>query len=256
MFSISVLYHIYLKLNFMKTIKLFTFFIIVLLSAGNIKAQTADEIINKYLDAIGGKDMLSKITSVYMESTIDVMGMQGVMTMTTLNGKGMKQDVDIMGSIITTCFTDKGGWGVNPMTGSSTPEPMSDVQYNTGKDQIYVGGPFINLTEKGYKAELLGTENVASVNAFKLKLTAPDSTSSLFYFDPTTGFMVQSVSQSEMQGQMVDNVITYSDYKATDGYFVPNKLDMSMAGGQVAMLMLVTKVELNKPVDEAIFVKP
>lgn len=240
----------------MKTIKLFAFFIIVLISAGNVKAQTADEIISKYVDAIGGKDKLKNITSVYMESTIDVMGMSGNMTMTTLNGKGMKQDIDIMGSIITSCFTDKGGWGVNPMTGSTTPETMSDIQYNTGKDQIYVGGPFVNFTEQGYKAELLGTENVANVNAFKVKVLAPDSTSSLYFFDPATGYMVQSVTQSEMQGQMVDNVITYSDYKATDGYFVPYKLDMSMAGGQVAMLMAVTKVELNKEVDEKIFVKP
>jgi hypothetical protein len=37
---------------------------------------------------------------------------------------------------------------------------------------------------------------------------------------------------------------------------MPYKMEMVMAGGQFSMTMAVTKVELNKPVDEAIFVKP
>jgi hypothetical protein len=240
----------------MKTFKLSAILILALLLGGNVSAQTADEIIGKYLDAIGGKDKLNHITSLYMESTLDVMGMQGNMKMTTLNGKGMRQDIDIAGSVISSCFTDKEGWAVNPMAGSTTAETMPEAQYNAGKDQIYIGGPFINLAEKGSKAEFLGNETVANVNAFKIKVTKPDSTSSIFYFDPATSLLIQAVTMSEMQGQMVDNVMTYSDYKMADGYNVPYKYEMNMAGGQVSMLMQVTKVELNKPVDETIFAKP
>ena len=55
---------------------------------------------------------------------------------------------------------------------------------------------------------------------------------------------------------MTDNAMTFSDYKEVEGYFVPYKIDMDMAGGQFTMAMTVTKVELNKPVDETIFNKP
>jgi hypothetical protein len=60
----------------------------------------------------------------------------------------------------------------------------------------------------------------------------------------------------EMQGQMTDNEITYSDYRQVEGYAVPYKMDMNIAGGQFQMTMTVSKVELNIPVDEAIFAKP
>jgi hypothetical protein len=60
----------------------------------------------------------------------------------------------------------------------------------------------------------------------------------------------------DMQGQMTDNEITFSDYKQTDGYAVPCKMEMNIAGGQFQMVMTVSKVELNKPVDEAIFSMP
>ena len=240
----------------MKTLKSFALLILAFLFAGSVAAQTADEIIGKYLDAMGGKDKLSKITSLYVESTIDVMGSQGTIKSTTLNGKGMRQDIDIMGSVITSCYTDKGGWSINPMMGSTTAEPMPDVQYKSGKDGIFIGGQLINYVEKGYKAELIGNETVANVNAFKIKITQPDSSSALYYFDPSTFQMIRSVQQAEMQGQMADNILTFSDFKQQDGYTMPYKIDMDMAGGQFTMQMAVTKVDMNIPVDEAIFAMP
>jgi hypothetical protein len=142
------------------------------------------------------------------------------------------------------------------MTGATSPEVMPEAQYNSGKDQIVVGAPFINYAEKGYKAELLGTEAVGTVNAYKIKMTSPDSTSSVYFFDQVNSYLLKTIQSMEMQGQMTDNEITYSDFRQVDGYTVPYKMDMNIAGGQFQMAMTVSKVELNIPVDEAIFSKP
>jgi len=240
----------------MKTYRSFVLAFAALLCAVTLSAQTADEIINKYVQAIGGKDFLSKITSVYTESSMDVMGMQATVKSTTLNGKGMKQEIDVQGNLMVTCLTDKGGWSINPMAGGTSPEDMPESQYNSGKEQIVVGGPFVNFAEKGYKVELIGTEAVGDINAYKIKLTSPDSISAVYFFDPNTFYLIKSMQETEMQGQMIDNVSTYSDYKQADGFSMPYKMEMVMAGGQFTMTMTVTKVELNKPVDETIFAKP
>jgi hypothetical protein len=240
----------------MKTLKSFAIAFFAFFCVITTSAQTADEIIGKYIQAIGGKDLLTKITSVYTESTMDVMGMQGNVKTTTLNGKGLRQDMDISGSAMTTCYNDKDGWVINPMAGSTSPEAMPEGQYKSGKEQIVIGAPFIDYAEKGYKAELVGNETIGTVNAYKIKLTAPDSTSSFYSFDPGTSYLVKALQMMEMQGQMTDNEITYSDYRLVDGYAVPYKMDMNIAGGQFQMTLTVSKVELNKPVDEAIFSKP
>jgi hypothetical protein len=240
----------------MKTYKSVVFAFLALFCAANVSAQTADEIIGKYIQAIGGKDVLTRITSIYSESTMDVMGMQAAVKSTTLNGKGTKQEIDMMGSLMVTCYSDKGGWSINPFTGASSPEDMPEAQYNSGKDQIVIGAPFINYAEKGYKVELVGNEPVGDVNAYKINATTPDNTTGTYYFDPNTFYLIKSVEQADMQGQMVENVIKFYDYRTTEGYTMPYKMDMDMAGGQFSMTMKVDTVMFNKPVNDSIFVKP
>ncbi len=220
-----------------------------------VSAQSADEIIAKYIQAIGGREKLSKISSLYTESKAEVMGMESTQKVTILNGKGYKQEMELGGSVMTNCYTDSGGWSINPWMGSGSAETMPEEQYSAGKNQIFIGGILVNYTDMLYKVELLGNENVGSVNAAKVKLTAPDSTSSVYFFDPDTGYLIKSVQQGEMQGQVVENVLTYSDYKQVDGYTLPHTVTMNM-GGMFEMTNNITKVEVNKPVDPAIFIKP
>lgn len=240
----------------MKKIRFVLFASIGLLFAAYVSAQTADEVIAKYIQAIGGKDKVTAITSLYTEGSIEIMGMQGVIKSTVLNGKGAKQDIEIMGTTITSCYTDKGGWSINPMAGGASAEPMPDAQYNSGKEQIFVGAPFVGYGDKGYKVEMLGTEAVDGADANKVKMTSPDNISSVYYFDAATGLLVKSVAQAEMQGQMVDNETIFSDYREVEGMLQPFKMVLNMAGGQFVMTATMTKIEVNKPVDEAIFAKP
>jgi hypothetical protein len=240
----------------MKTYRSFALAFLALFCAFTVSAQTADEIISKYIDAIGGRDVISKITSVYSESTMDIMGMEVPVKSTTLNGKGDKQEMNIMGSLMVTCYNDNGGWSINPFTGIGTPEDMPEAQYNSGKDQIYIGAPFYNYADRGYKAELLGTEAVGSVDAYKINLTSPENVTALHFFDPETFYLIKSVQQADMQGQTVDNVISYSDYRKTEGYAIPFKMEMDMGGGQFIMSLKVDTVIFNKPVSDSIFVKP
>lgn len=238
----------------MKTIRLITLTVLAILIAGNLSAQTADEIISKYIQAIGGKEKLSKITSVNIESTIEAMGASGIIKSTTLNGKGTRADIEIAGYKITSCYTDKEGWIINTMIGKTSAEIMPAAHYNLGKDQIVIGGPFINYAEKGFKAELLGTDTLAG--AYKIKLTSPDSLSVVYYFDNRTFYLLQEISHSVAMDQIVQSTAYYSDYRQADGYTIPYKTELALAGGQFVNEMTVTKAELNTPVDEAIFKKP
>jgi hypothetical protein len=240
----------------MKTLKFIVLSIITLFASQIISAQTADEIVGKYIDAIGGKDQISKVTSMFTEGSLDVMGGTGTIKHTLLIGKGAKDEIDVQGTSVTMCVTDSAGWSINPMTGNYNAEYMPPEQYKASKDELYIGGPFADFAARGFKLELAGQQTIGSINANKVIVTSPDSITTQYFFDSETGYLVQMVQTSNMGGQAMDITIGFSDYRKTDaGISVPYKIETNY-GGQFFLTETITKVDINQPVDRAIFVKP
>ena len=233
----------------MKTLKSVLLIAAVLFTSA-LQAQTADEIINKHIEAIGGKDKIGQVKSLYIEYSMEAMGNTSVSTESLLAGKGFKSESEFNGMKLINCFTDKGGWSVNPFTGNSDPQAMPDEVYKAGKDQLNFGGALVNYASKGYKAELLGKEG----NNFKIKLTG-GSAETTYYIDGTTWYLTKTTAKAEMMGQSIEIVISFSDYKKTDfGIVLPYSRATDFGG--FALSTKITKVEVNKDLDAKIFEMP
>src|ERR1700761_576743 len=87
-------------------------------------AQTAEEIVAKNLQAVGGKDVVASTKSIVITSNLEVLGNDLPSTTTIVDGKGFKSETDFQGTKIIQCLTDHGGWGVNPPAGVTTPHAM------------------------------------------------------------------------------------------------------------------------------------
>lgn len=231
-----------------------TKFCLLLLAAVSLsfaaKAQTADDIIGKYTDAIGGKDKLGQIKSVSTEATVSVMGGDNPASTTLLVGKGYLSQAEINGSKIIQCYTDKGGWSINPFTGSTDASPMPDEQYQVGKDELWIGGSLLNYATLGGKAELLGKDG----NSYKIKVTT-GKTEKTYFIDATTNLLTKMTQTVSMQGQTADVTTTLSNYQKTDfGYLSPYKIDVDL--GQIQLAYTVKTLTINKDVDPKIFDMP
>ena len=90
----------------------------VLMGAVALSAQTVDEVISKHLAAIGGKDAISQVKSMAMETSVQMMGNDAPSTTLVVDGVGYKSETEFNGTKIIQCYNDKGGWTVNPATGS------------------------------------------------------------------------------------------------------------------------------------------
>ena len=231
-----------------------TKFFLLLLTAASLgfaaKAQTADDIIGKYVDAIGGKDKLGQMKSVYTEATVNVMGSDNPASTTLLVGKGYRSEAEINGSKIIQCYTDKGGWSINPFAGVTDAAPMPDDQYQAGKDDIWVGGSLLNYKANGYTAELLPKDG----NNYPVKITAGKQVTT-YFIDANTNLLNKITSTVSVQGQTTDVTTAYSNYQKTDfGYLAPYKIDVDL--GQIQLAYTVKSIVVNKDVDSKIFDMP
>lgn len=233
----------------MKNIKFFLF-ALAAVATSSIYAQTVDEVISKHVDAIGGKEKLSQVKSVYTENSMEVMGNAVTQKEYLLEGKGFKSEVEFNGSNIVQCVNDKGGWMINPMMGGTDAQAIPDGIYKSTKPQIYIGGALIDYSTKGYKAELEGKED----GNFKIKVTA-DGNETYYFIDPKTYYITKSVMKGEAMGQAVDVTTTYSDHKKTDfGLVLPYTKSVDM--GVFQFVQKIDKIEVNKAIDPKIFDMP
>jgi outer membrane lipoprotein-sorting protein len=236
----------------MKMVKHFLTFILILCAFTGIRAQTADEIVNKYIDAIGGKDKIAQIKTLHTESTVDAMGNEGPSTITVLNNKGYRLETEINGQKIIQVFTDKGGWSVNPMMGATTPQALPDEMYKQSKEAIDIGGALFNYADKGNKVELIGKE----AGAYKLKVTNPDSVVTTYYIDSATHFNTKITRSASMMGQTMEVSYTFSDFRKTDfGNVYPFSTEINY-GDQFSITSKVNKIQINTDVDPKIFDMP
>jgi hypothetical protein len=239
----------------MNTIRTCSIAALALVSTITIKAQTADEIIAKHIDALGGKDKLTQINSAYIESSTEVMGNEAPTKVYVLNGKNYRMESDFGGQTMVQVASDKSGWAIMPFGGSSDPAALTDDQFKQIVDNIYLADPLTNYAANGAKVELLGQEKVGDVNAYKIKYTNKYGTETTYFIDPSSYYIIQSVRQGQVMGQDVTVTTTYSNYTKTDfGVFMPYTVNIDM--GQFAMTGNTKKVEINKDIDPKIFDMP
>jgi hypothetical protein len=217
-----------------------------------VRSQTADEIVNKYVDAMGGKDKLEQVKTVYVTNSTQVMGNETASTSQMINGKAFRLDFEMNGQKSTQVYTaDKGGWQINPFMGATTAQPIPDDVYKQSKGQIYFS-PFYNYAARGLKVELLGKDG----DAYKLKFTNTDSVETIAYVDAATYYLTKITRQATMMGQNLELTVTFSNFKKTDfGITVPFTTEINY-GGQFVITNNINKIEFNKTIDPAVFEMP
>ncbi len=237
----------------MKTKKSFVLLLAACMVAITVNAQTAEEIVKKHIDAVGGKVVIDQLKTAYIENSVEVMGNQSPSKVYIVNGKGYKMVAEVMGSQMVTCYTDTFGWTINPMAGMNEPTKLPMDQYKLGHDQIYIGDPLIDYSKKGNKLEYLGEEVIGGLNAYKLKLVNALGAESIIYIDPKTYYIVQTVVKMQMMNQDMIMTNTMSDFRKTDVGYVMPFVSESNFSDQFYITSKISKIEINKEIDPSVF---
>ena len=233
----------------MKKIKIGLLAFSALLSVQAMKAQTADEVVEKYVTALGGKEKLLSLKSVKMSGNLSVQGFDVGVTVTAVHGVGFRNDISVpgMGEGFQVVNTTK-GWNFMPFQGQASPEEIPAEQAKASQGQLDLQGPLVNYKEKGNQVELQGKETVDGAECHKLKVTTKDGKITTLLIDAKTGYRVKSISKMTTPNGEEDVESTYSDFKKNeDGFVFP--FSQTNARGTIVF----STIETNKPVDEKIF---
>jgi len=232
----------------MKLIRTSAIAIVAMLVSVFTFAQTPEEIVTKHIEAIGGAAAWKKVNSLYYEGKITVQGAEVNVTLTALNGKGVRQNISVMGMTGYQIVTPTAGWNFMPFQGQTTAEAMTADQLKESADDLDVQGKLVDYKSKGNTVEYLGKDDVEGTECFKLKITTKAGNVETAFIDPKSYYVVRSVVKKTANGQQSDVQTDLSNYqKLPEGIVVPFSIKLSEGE------LVISKAEVNKQIDESTF---
>jgi hypothetical protein len=236
-------------------------------------AMTAEKVLRKSLDALGGIDKIKRIDKLYQKQEM-VMDMGIAITtikteqfflnsatllnkMTSItDGVSNSAQALIKDGDVYTRLTDSENWTLTP--GQS----MNMISNSTNYIQEY------QLLEKLYKVTYLGTEMVDDKQYYTLETPeevitetseAQTTEKKKYYYDVDTGLLTYVKWDTNMPGVTADNWVHYLDYRRVSGIFYSHKqemtseMDINGTEMNVQTVTIYPVIEINPDFDESMF---
>lgn len=236
---------------------------IVVLWAQAASAQTAEEIVDKTIAALGGRAAHAKINSRVASGDITLATPIGDIkgTIETFNVRPnktrtvIKADLSAVGAgpiTVDQRFDGKIGYVLDTLQGN---RDMAGGQLDMQRNNSFPL-PFLDFKDRGISVRLNGKEKVNDRDAFVLVFEPTTGPAVRSYVDAETFLPIRSVVKVEVPqlGQEVEQTSDLSDYREVDGIKVP--FELRAASSVQNFTVKLNKVEHNVKVDETLFTKP
>jgi len=231
----------------MKNLMILGIFILALVVAQFAQAQTVDEVINKHIAAVGGKEKLGKIQNLVMEGNLSVQGTEVAVTITQVHNKLNRQDITAMGMRGFDMMTDKEGWQYMPFQGMQKPEPKSAEEIKEGQTDLDIAGPFVDYAAKGHKMELQGKEDVDGVSCYKIKATLSTGKGVTYFIDASSYLIKRAKESRKFNGQTIELQTDLADYKEVDGVKMPYSITQQFG------TVFISTIKTNQTIPESAY---
>jgi hypothetical protein len=214
---------------------------------------TVDQVLEKYVTALGGRATLEKVTSVRTQGTIEIPDFQITGTIEIVQKAPDKalQTVNLSGiGLQREGFDGTIGWAEEPQAGlrQKAGAELADAKR---------GALFpreLKLKQQYPTMTVTGRERVGERDTIVILATPADGAPAKLYFDEATGLLArQSGSRNGPEGAIAVEV-TLDDYRDVAGVKRPHLIRQS--NPQFAVTVKVTSIKHNESIDDAIFKKP
>lgn len=218
-------------------------------AAGGAAMPTAEDIIEKYVTALGGADAMHKITSRSMTGKIIVNGSESPIEVLT-KAPNKRITITHMGNNESyTAFDGTAGWmggGGRPARDMSPAESASSAL----DAEFYLGPRLKELFQNVRRGR---PEPINGVECQTLNASSPGKPPVRFYFDSQTGLLARMVRYSDTPVGRMPVQIDYADYREQDGVKIPYRWTLSRPNGRFTIQ--IGEVKDNAPIDDAKFAK-
>lgn len=205
--------------------------------------NTPEEIIAKYIEAIGGKENVAKIKNSVMEMEAEFQGADiKIRGISDQENKRLLQETSIMGNVAQRTVLAN---GKGKMSAMGQEQEISEEMLQILQAQTYVF-PETHYASMGYELSYRGEDSVNGEKAHALVITAPNGMETMEYYSVDSGLKLRT--SSEETGD-----ITYADYTEIQGVKIPMSLTIQNPMLPTALETKVTSIKFNQDLSQEDF---
>jgi photosynthetic reaction center cytochrome c subunit len=214
---------------------------------------TADQILEKYYQAIGGSAAIDKLKSRVMKGT-----------MVANNGNELGYELNQAGpdSVLAILTTPQAGVIERGFDGTTGWEKSARGIRDLGADEtgylrrypaLYTD---IKLKEQFSRISFGGKPKIDGRDVYALRATTTGGKREQLFFDVETGLLVRRTTSTTTLIGTIPEQVDFSDYRDVDGLKLPFTIRVSTVDPTYSVVRKFTEIKLNVPVDPKRFTKP
>ncbi len=221
-------------------------------------SQTADELINKNIEAKGGMEKIQAIKTLRMTGKlVAVGGFTGMTGQENMRPNLVRETFTLQGMTSVQAYDGSTAWQIQPFRGRKDPELMGDDDTRDLLIDADFDGPLVNYKEKGNAVEYLGHNIVDGDDALRLKVTLKNGDIVYYYLDPDTYLEIRKETQEFIRGSVRENVIDLGSYKPVNGVMYPFSIASGPENDPTSwQTVTMEKIEANVPLEPSEFGVP
>jgi zinc protease len=214
---------------------------------------TVDQILDKYVQALGGKTAIEKVTSTASKGTFEIpaFGASGSAEIweKAPNKTALKLDIPGFG-LVQEGFNGTVAWSQDPQSGL---REKSGAEFEATKIDADFYKP-LRLKQLYPKITVKGKDKLGDKDAYVLEATPASGSTETWYFDATTGLLGRLDIERESPQGKVSVQVFQEDYKDVDGIKVPHTV--RQVSSAFTINIKLDQVKHNVTVDDTMFNKP
>jgi len=220
-----------------------------------LSAQSADQIIRKYVDYIGGKKKWKKVNTMITSGEYNYGGISFPFHTYARAPNQYKFVVPFNGKYYAQAFDGIEGWKIDAFKNETMPTLLKgkDALAMANEADVELESALINYRQKGHRAAVLGKENRNGIAYYKIRFTRKNGEVETYYFNIATSELAikSAIAKNvELQGALLET--TFSDYRDVGGIKIPFQ-SVSKSEDQTILIITIDKADVNLLVDEKEF---
>jgi outer membrane lipoprotein-sorting protein len=217
---------------------------------------TADQIVQKHIEAIGGKAKLNAIQTLVVTGRASILGRtEAPLTIQVKRPNLMRLEITYQGKKVVQAFDGTTAWTINPLVDAEPKQSSEEDTRAAQESSDFIGGNLVDYKSKGNTVELVDKEDIDGIAVYKLKITKKGGSVEYDYLDASSFLPIKTAGRRTQLGQEILYESRIADYKPVDGVLMPFSVKQ-MVNGRLAMEITIEKMDVNVPVDEAVFKLP